>query len=304
MVGNTAQAHEVRFIASYGDNANLCTRSAPCLTLQRGINITPAGGELIILDSGDYGSNGTIGKSITISASGASATIGNSITIDNADATVVLRGLRLNGASATGTNGINSIAASAVYIENCEVQNFLGNGIFFDTRSNPSEANPKLFVLDSVIHNNGEAGLHFATDAGGTLTIDNSRFEHNGNHGVAMVDIEATITRAIMSGNNGHGIVQLGASANITWTTAANNGGTGYSLGSGQMTVEQSVARGNSNGLSATNSTATVSNSVLTNNIVGLSIQGGNATILTRGNNVVSGNTTDVSGTLTPLAGT
>jgi hypothetical protein len=92
---------------------------------------------------------------------------------------------------------------------------------------------------------------------------------------------------------------------NITWTTAAHNGGSGYRVqGAGRMAVEQSVARGNAYGLRVNQSgtVAVLSSSVVTDNNIGLSVAAG-TTVLTRGNSTVSGNTTDVSGVLTPLAG-
>jgi hypothetical protein len=49
-------ADNTRYVGITGNNANPCTLVQPCRSLQRGINVTPAGGELQILDSGSYGS--------------------------------------------------------------------------------------------------------------------------------------------------------------------------------------------------------------------------------------------------------
>jgi hypothetical protein len=296
--GDTAQAHAVRFIASTGNDANNCTRATPCLTLQRGIDRTAAGSELIILDSGDFGNGATIDKSITISAIGVSATIGGGITIDAANATVVLRGLRLNGAGAA-TTGIRILNTAAVHIVDCEIQNFGIFGISFGAL-----ADQKLFVSNSVVRNNSNDGLSFAIGTQPRLTVDNSRFERNGGDGVDIRNGEARITRTILSGNNGHGIRLSGGKINVVRTTAAHNIGDGYHVtGGGQMTLDQSVARGNSRGLRVqTTSTARLSGSVVTNNGTGLSVQGG-STLLTRANSTVSGNTANVSGMLTILAG-
>jgi hypothetical protein len=71
------------------------------------------------------------------------------------------------------------------------------------------------------------------------------------------------------------------------------------------MTLEQSVARGNARyglNVSQNSGTAVVSGSTFTNNGTGIFQRFG--TIFTRGNNTVSGNATDVSGTLMPLGGT
>jgi hypothetical protein len=57
---------EIRYVAETGRDANPCTQTAPCKTLQRGIDVTPDGGELRVLSSGTYG-GATIGKSLTVS---------------------------------------------------------------------------------------------------------------------------------------------------------------------------------------------------------------------------------------------
>jgi hypothetical protein len=294
-----AQAHDVRFIASNGNDANNCKRTTPCLTLQRGVDRAAAGSELIILDSGDFGDGATIDKSITISAVGVSATIGGGITVNAADAIVVLRGLRLNGAGAA-VIGIDIANAAAVHIVGCEVRDFGSHGIAAVTA-----AATNLFVSDSVARNNGVEGLVFLAGAGGLLVVDNSRFESNGGSGLDIQFSEAKITRTIAAGNAAYGIFQFGGETNVSRTTAAHNGLEGYALfGVGQMTLEESVARGNLTGLHVEGgSTARISSTVVTNNGTGPLVDAG-ATLLTRRNNTVTGNTTDVSGTLTRLRGT
>jgi hypothetical protein len=299
----SVRAHEVRYIASFGDNANPCTRTAPCLTLQRGINRTPAGGELIILDSSDYGNNGTITKSITISAIGVSATLGAGIMIDATNGTVVLRGLRIKG-DGTGGSGIQISTGESVHvhIDDCEIEGF-DDGIHVN-----SDAYPAVFVANTVARNNGNTGLYFRTGSPGRLVVDNSRFEHNGDDGIEVRTGEASITRSVVSGNGGDGVVvTFNGKANITWTTAEHNGGSGYVAdGSVQITMEQSVARGNAEGVRASagsGSTATVriSNSVVTNNGVDLSETGtGTPTLLSRRNNTIGDGTFTV---LSPLGG-
>ena len=295
-------AHAVRYIASTGSDANNCSRATPCLTLQRGIDRTPAGSELIILDSGDFGDGATIDKSITISAVGVSATIGGGIIINGAGAIVVLRGLRLNGAGAGGT-GVSVANAAAVHIVDCEIQNFSGTGIAANTT-----ADVKLFVTATVVRNNSFDGLFFGPGAGGTLAIDNSRFERNGINssysGVKITAGEARVSRTIIAGNFGDGVRVFGGTINITWTSAVHNGGSGYLVSaSGAMTLEHSVARGNAlHGVRvAQTGVGVMSNSVVTNNGFGLSIAAGKV-LWTRGNSTVSGNATDVSGTLQPFS--
>ncbi len=324
----TAQTHT--FIATGGNDANLCTRTSPCRTLQRGHNRAGAGATLTLLDSGEYVivGNVTISKSITISATGISAIVrstgGGVIRIDNPAAQVVLRGILLTGA-ANDAIGIDVLAATALHIENCQIERFTTAGL----RVRPVDhTHTELFVTDSVFRDS-RRGVLYQGGFGETqkLTVDNSRFENNSDNGLEIFGVESTITRTIASGNGGHGIAQTGGTANIAWTTAANNGGhgiaqtggtasitwttatgnskAGYLLdgaNSGQMTLESSVARGNAIGLFVSGPrTARISSSVFTNNDVGIENEG---VVLTRRNNIVSGNTQDLVGKeLTPLDG-
>jgi len=104
-----APAHAQRarvFVASYGDDTNPCTFGSPCKTFQRAVNVVAYGGEITAIDSAGFGPI-TINKSVTItSPDGVEAGIvptagGNAITINAGGATVVLRGLTLEG-SGTG----------------------------------------------------------------------------------------------------------------------------------------------------------------------------------------------------------
>jgi hypothetical protein len=303
LAADAAHAHSVRYVSATGSDSNNCTRAAPCLTLQRGIDRTAAGSELIVLDSGDFGDGATIDKSITISAIGVSATVGGGITINGDGVTVVLRGLRLNGAGAGGP-GVRINNAAAVHIVDCAIHNFAGAGIAAQTA-----AAVNMFVSGCVVRNNSFDGLFFAPGAGGALGVDNSRFERNGINssysGLKINAGEARISRSMTTMNFGDGIRVFGGTVNITWTTAAHNGGSGFLVsGSGAMTVEQSVARGNGlHGVrvSQTTSTGVLAGSVVTNNGIGVAAAAGNK-LWTRGNSTVSGNMTDVSGTLQPFS--
>jgi hypothetical protein len=153
-----------------------------------------------------------------------------------------------------------------------------------------------------VVRNNGLNGLFFVTGAGARVSVDASRFEGNGGDGLEIRSAESTIMRTIASRNRDHGILQVDGKATIVWTTAEHNDAAGYLLHStGEMMVESSIGRGNRNGLHLTGGRVRVSNAVLTNNVKGIFQEGG--AIFTRGNNVVSGNSTDVSATLNPVAG-
>ena len=294
-----AEAADTRYVASNGTANDACSRNMPCNTLQRAVNRTSPGGEVIVLDSGSYGNSLTINRSITISADGVTATLidPGGITVNRADAVVTLRGLHLKGAGASGVSGILVQNAAAVHIEGCTIESFRARGIHF-TRDDA-----QLFVTDSIVRNNGLSGLE-VNASNVTVAIDNSRFENNGSNGVMFVgNTQAAITRSVSSGNSSNGITQNTGRMNVTSTTAAHNGTNGYlAISGGEMTLESAVARGNGgSGLRVADgsSRARVSRSVFTDNGIGVSNNGGN--VQTFQNNILLGNGTNLqnSGTIT-----
>src|SRR5215208_1046197 len=107
---SSAFGQAVRTWVSGGcDDANPCSRTAPCKTFAGAISKTAAKGEINVLDPGGFGAV-TITKSISIEAAGVIAGVlvsGTNAIIVNAASTdvVVLRGLTIEGLG-TGLNGI------------------------------------------------------------------------------------------------------------------------------------------------------------------------------------------------------
>src|SRR6201997_5116437 len=66
--GALAQATRT-WVSGVGDDANPCSRTAPCKTFAGAIAKTAIGGEIDVLDSGGFGAL-TITKAITIDATG------------------------------------------------------------------------------------------------------------------------------------------------------------------------------------------------------------------------------------------
>src|SRR5256714_3932941 len=62
------------WVSGVGDDANPCSRTAPCKTFGGAISKTAAGGEISVLDPGGFGGV-TITKSITINGDGTLAGI-------------------------------------------------------------------------------------------------------------------------------------------------------------------------------------------------------------------------------------
>ena len=98
------------WVSGVGDDANPCSRTAPCLTFAGAITKTAAGGEIDALDSGGFGTL-TITKSITIDGGGGVASVmassgGTGITV-SAGATdiVTIRNVQVQGDLGNGSSG-------------------------------------------------------------------------------------------------------------------------------------------------------------------------------------------------------
>jgi len=169
-----AQAQATRtWVSGVGDDANPCSRTAPCKTFAGAISKTGVGGIIDVLDPGGFGTV-TITKSITIDGSGGSiagvlASGINGIIVNSATAIVHLRNLDIESVStgsptAQGVNGVEVIAVSQLHIEKCVIGAFANNAINF----HPSSGS--LFVSDTMIWANTNGGVVVSS---GRATIDN-----------------------------------------------------------------------------------------------------------------------------------
>jgi hypothetical protein len=149
------------WVSGVGDDANPCSRTAPCKTFAGAISKTAAGGEINVLDPGGFGAV-TITKSITISSEGFEAGVlvsgTNGIVVSAASTDViVLRGLDIEGLG-TGLDGVKFLTGGALFVEKCTINHFTGSGINFSPGSG-SAAAAQLFVTDTIVRNNGNGIL-------------------------------------------------------------------------------------------------------------------------------------------------
>jgi len=162
----SAQAQASRtWVSGVGDDANPCSRTAPCKTFAGAISKTAAQGEINCLDPGGFGAV-TITKAITISCDGVTAGVLASLVngiIVNAGANdqVTLRGLDINGFG-NGLNGIRFLAGKALLVENCQIYGFTTRGIDIALGAAAS-----VDVRDTRINNIGGDGIRVASTAGG-----------------------------------------------------------------------------------------------------------------------------------------
>lgn len=269
----SAQGQATRtWVSGVGDDANPCSRTAPCKTFAGAISKTAAGGEISVLDPGGYGAL-TITKSITIDGQSQIASIlpgaGNGINI-NAALTdrVHIRNIQINGAG-SGAVGIKIFAAANVVIENVDISNIRGGG-----------ANSR--------------GIQIATTAASPhitrVNVINSRIRNISNFGIASEPTGTGTVNLTVAGcsimDNDFSAIDLdrNTKATVTDTIMTNSSG-----GAGVFAEQGSVE-------------VNIHDSVMSNNAFGVFCGNGGAPIVRIFNSQVVGNTTDgleiVSGTV------
>lgn len=249
------------WVSGVGDDANPCSRTAPCKTWAGAISKTAPGGEIDALDPGGFGAL-TITKSITLDGGGgqvASTLVSGTNGIVVAGATgneiVIIRNIRINGLKDSGNggaNGIRFISGKDLNVENCVIFGFNTNGIDIELGASGSA-----HIVNTIIKNIGNCGgactsgqgdgIFASTSAGqvqvgvdhaqvmvlanngieagnnSRISVNNSFLEHAGGSGV---QVNSSTGSQITVGNS-----ELSFNANgITTTGAAGNGGVvGYS---------------------------------------------------------------------------
>jgi Right handed beta helix region len=179
----SASAQATRtWVSGVGDDANPCSRTAPCKTFAGAISKTATRGEINCLDPGGFGGV-TITKSLTIKChyteggvlvSGTNAIVVNAPT----DARVTLKGLDINGLG-TGLNGIRILQASSVKIVDVEIFGFVRNGVDVSPATGTLA---KVVVERSHIHDNTGNGV-LGTPSGtgqARITVRNNSIDDNG----------------------------------------------------------------------------------------------------------------------------
>jgi hypothetical protein len=284
----SAHAQATRtWVSGVGDDANPCSRTAPCKTFAGAISRTALNGEINCLDPGGFGPV-TITKSITIDCHEVFASILNSgtngvnIPFDSFNAadtrkTVRLRNLNLNGAN-TGVNGIRItggavIAAGVVLIEDCLIDgNFAGTAIgIADERIGGGE----IYISNSTIRNTAGFGIHINPAAGTAAgqridsTLDNVRVQ-NAVFGIGIgSNGRVMINRSVVSGNSTAGIAVVGA------------------LAASEVNLNSSVVSNNGVGVQNTGGTVTIR---LSNNDIAFNTTGVSGATQSFSNNRITGN--------------
>lgn len=259
-----ASALPQTFVSSLGNDENTCARFAPCRTFAGALAKTDAKGEVVVLDSGEYGAF-SLSKSVRITAVGVYAGVQVPkydapqiiISVPETEVTV-LKGLTITGGGYAST-GITYERGGLLLIEDCTISGFHDFGIWITREA-------QLYVKDTVIRNINYIGIYSfpgysptAMSAHGTVIvrIDHSRIEQNAEAGLVFVTqdtavVKATIRDSVISNNNGPGCV-AGAfysvtEVNVINSEAVNNSEAGFAASGAGAKLNARHSRSSNNG--------------------------------------------------------
>src|SRR3954462_14587796 len=211
----SAPAHEQAtrtWVAGLGNDADPCSRSAPCKTFAGAISKTAINGIINCIDSGAYGGV-TIVQSITIDCHDVFASVLNAkegvngivINIPTGDPndtwrTVRLRNIDISG-SGLGNIGIHILSAASVVLDDIKVTGNAKNGIV-DART---EGASLLMMKNTMVANNGGAGISIGAQNSNVVLEEVQSLKNA--YGIAIAKTNtAAISRSVFSNNSTAGV--------------------------------------------------------------------------------------------------
>jgi hypothetical protein len=185
------------WVSGVGDDANPCSRTAPCKTFAGAYSKTATWGEINVIDPGGFGAV-TIGKSLTIRSDHVEAGVlvsgTNAIVVNLPAATdrVELYGLDIEGlnASTTSLNGVHIIGSGRTLIRDCRINGFHnGNGVNL-----VGTANAAVDIYNTAITNNlGGVNVAGAGNVANFASMFNSLVNANTNFGIQVTGSNSSI---------------------------------------------------------------------------------------------------------------
>jgi len=278
----TAHAQATRtWVSGVGDDANPCSRTAPCKTFAGAISKTAINGEINCLDPGGFGAV-TITKSITIDCHEVYASIlasgTNAIVISIAPGnpsdplqTVRIRNLNLNGTGGgtrSGLNGIRILQAQMVFIEDVLATDFVQRGI-----SDERNVDSRLNVTNTILRNNGGDGIGVSPSSGSAridVALDRVASVGNGtgmtfNNGPRVMINNSTSSNNLSSGIESTSTVGA-TTVNVNRSMISSNGVALLTTGTSMLRFSDTDIAFNATGFSG--ATLTFGTSRITGNLV------------------------------------
>ena len=302
VVATQAHAQATRtWVSGVGDDANPCSRTAPCKTFAGAISKTAAGGEISVLDPGGFGAV-TITKSITIDGNGVVASILASLTtgviVNAANIVVTIRNVSISGAG-NGINGVRFLQGRSLTLKNVVIENFTQEAVRFAPSTSAD------LVLDNVMLRASQFGVRTQPGTGATANalISDSMIEGNSSGGVRADDGSVVLVKNSVMHNNGTvGFNAVSATggfvdAAVVNSVSSNNGANGFvaqvSAGAGSvamlLTDSKSLQNTGDGVVSIGAATIRMSNNQVSRN-GGTGINAAAGSILSAGNNLNQGN--------------
>lgn len=288
---STSTAQSVRtFVSTAGTDNATCSRSAPCRTFAAAMMAVNAGGEVVPLDSGGY-SPFVITKSVAIIVpadihAAVTPTTGSGVLIQAGPTdTVTIRGLYINNLADSASFGVRFEGGKALHVERCEMVGF-NTGVIVDRDIDGESV--EVYVNDSTFRD-GSNGIYLEEDGIGSIlyaAINRCRIENHLSSGLTVREGVRATAYGVTSVRNF-----------IGFTVAETFGGLS------ELTLQHCVSLGNDWGVYVYGGGATLrmSSSAVNHNDIGVQIFNnvdGAAQGFSLGNNVVSENGTNVSGSL------
>jgi hypothetical protein len=278
------------FVSGVGNDADPCSRTAPCRTFAGAIVKTFINGEINCLDPGGYGTV-NITKSITIDcrqtlgsdlSSGTTGIIVNiPVSVNDPTRSVRLRGITINGTGAsgavgtrTGIDGIRILQATSVFVEDTVIAEFSQQGIEV-----AATAAVNLRLDNVTIRNANLACITLATTAGQVVAMLNNVRAFGCPVGLnaanrTRVGIKGSVFSHVSNGIQTTGVDNIVNADDIMVTFATSSGA-----------------------IANAGSTIRLSNSFITQNVTGINANGGS--MISGSGNAISGNTVNGAFTAT-----
>jgi Right handed beta helix region len=280
-ISSVAQAQATRtWVSGVGDDANPCSRTAPCKTFAGAISKTAPCGEISVLDPGGFGAV-TITKAITIDGDGTlagilSANVNAIIVNAGAADVVIIRGISINGAC-SGIDAIKLFGAKHLHVENCTIYDFPSASSFGIEGVNAAAS--EISVVNTSF-TNVNIGIRVGNVAGNSASISNCRIQR-GTFGVDVLGGNATVSNSVISHQTTDGLV-------------AENAGTLNSVGN--------VVVNNGIGINAfsSGSIINIANSDVLNNSTGVQVAAGGVCTRFQNNRIFQNTSAQITGTCNP----
>jgi hypothetical protein len=260
------------WVSGVGDDANPCSRTAPCKTFAGAISKTAANGEISVLDPGGFGAV-TITKSITINGDGTlagilAATTNGIIVNAGVNDKVVIRNLSINGAG-NGLDGIRFLAGKQLIVDHVNIEGFTGDGIDVALPSSGGT----IFVQDTnIVECNTGIRISVVAPGFATAVLDNVRLDGMVTGMTVGTNAFGHINRSSITSNTSDGLLASATNATIN--------------------VENSEIAFNANGVraGANGATIRIAGNGIYNNTAGVATIPAGATVASDGDNRISGN--------------